>query len=354
MKIFRHHVSLIACGVLLCAMTARAVPLAEYQERVRLAVEDLDDLSDALTTDEDESAAQGRSEIDAAARLREVREHLPQSERVEWAGGALAVDNSWLHWSLDQYEKLPGASNTEKVIALSQMAERLRALDDRLAEATSAPVATRDKETEKGRLEAILRRAEFNKEAARGGALRRLWERFVKWLESLSPESKPLQPGTARGVSTVGRYFVYALGLAVVAVVLWFYGPRVFRRNVSHKKQRGEARVVLGEQLAPEQTGADLLAEAERLAHNGDWRGAVRKAYIAVLCELGDRQIIRLAQHKTNRDYLRAIARERATLHSDMQPLTTNYERLWYGLASADETDWTDFRARCKHALGSA
>jgi len=346
--------ALLTCGLLLCAVTAGAAPLAEYQERVRLAVEDLDDLSDALAPDEDESEAQGQSETNVAALLREVREHLPPGERVEWAGGALAVDNSWLHQSLDQYEKLSGASNTEKVIALSQMAERLRALDDRLAEAMNAPAAARDKEAEKGRLEAILRRAEFNQEAARGGALRRLWERFVKWLEGLLPESKPLQPGTVRGVSTVGRYFVYALGLAVVAAVLWFYGPRVFRRNVSHKKQRREARVVLGEQLAPEQTGADLLAEAERLAHSGDWRGAVRKAYIAVLCELGDRHIIRLAQHKTNRDYLRAIARERAALYGDMQPLTTNYERLWYGLASADETDWTDFRARCRHALRSA
>ncbi|MGH9941749.1 MAG: DUF4129 domain-containing protein [Pyrinomonadaceae bacterium] len=111
---------------------------------------------------------------------------------------------------------------------------------------------------------------------------------------------------------------------------------------------------MLGERLAPNQTGASLLAEAERLAASGDWRGAVRKAYVAVLCELGDRKVLSLAQHKTNRDYLTALRRERTRLYEEMRPLTQNYERLWYGLAPADAADWTDFRALCGHALRSA
>ena len=47
--------------------------------------------------------------------------------------------------------------------------------------------------------------------------------------------------------------------------------------------------------------------EAETLARQGEIRAAIRKAYIALLVELGDRKIISLAQHKTNRDYLRAV-----------------------------------------------
>ena len=76
--------------------------------------------------------------------------------------------------------------------------------------------------------------------------------------------------------------------------------------NVRAKPLR-EPRVVLGERLAPGQTAADLLDDAERLARSGDLRGAIRKAYVALLCELGDRQVIRIAQHKTNRDYLQSI-----------------------------------------------
>ena len=104
---------------------------------------------------------------------------------------------------------------------------------------------------------------------------------------------------------------------------------------------------MLGEQLAPDETAADLLTEAERLARAGDLRGAMRKAYIAVLCELGDRKILRLAPHKTNRDYLRAL-REHARLFQSVQPLTNAYERHWYGLTPASEADWNEFQAQSK------
>jgi len=112
-----------------------------------------------------------------------------------------------------------------------------------------------------------------------------------------------------------------------------------------------EARVVLGERLAPDQTAADLLAEAERMARAGDLRGAIRKAYVALLCELGDRKIVRLARHMTNRDYLKAVRQSTPQLYREMQPLTFNFERHWYGFEAATETDWIDFRTRCRQAL---
>jgi hypothetical protein len=55
----------------------------------------------------------------------------------------------------------------------------------------------------------------------------------------------------------------------------------------ARKKQR-EARIVLGERLEPDQTAADLLAQAEA-GSSRQLRAAIRKAYIALLCELGDR-----------------------------------------------------------------
>jgi hypothetical protein len=104
---------------------------------------------------------------------------------------------------------------------------------------------------------------------------------------------------------------------------------------------------VLGESVAADETAADLLTEAERLARAGDLRGAMRKAYIAVLCELGDRKILRLAPHKTNRDYLRALS-DNARLFQTVQPLTNAYERHWYGLIPASETDWREFHQGVK------
>ena len=128
------------------------------------------------------------------------------------------------------------------------------------------------------------------------------------------------------------------------------FAPKLRRARGSRKKPKPEPRVVLGERLEPDQSAIDLLSEAEALARRGELRAAIRKAYIALLVELGDRKIISLAEHKTNRDYLRAV-RDRESLHGKMIKLTDSFERHWYGFAEANNTDWTEFRARYSDAL---
>jgi hypothetical protein len=126
--------------------------------------------------------------------------------------------------------------------------------------------------------------------------------------------------------------------------------PRFLRRRKSKKRTKREARIVLGERLEPDQSAGDLLAQAEALARAGDLRAAIRKAYIALLCELGDRKIIRLAQHKTNRDYLRAM-RGITPLHDEMRKLTHSFEHHWYGFVPATETEWSAFRSGYQRAV---
>jgi hypothetical protein len=60
--------------------------------------------------------------------------------------------------------------------------------------------------------------------------------------------------------------------------------------------------------------------------------------------------VIGLAQHKTNRDYLRDV-RNRKELHQNMTNLTGSFERHWYGFDSTDEQDWEDFRQTYKQAV---
>jgi hypothetical protein len=143
--------------------------------------------------------------------------------------------------------------------------------------------------------------------------------------------------------------------VVLVAAVVVFYVARIlFARFKPKRRQRApkkrEARIVMGERLEPEDTSIDLLAEAEALARNGDVRGAIRKAYIALLVELGDRKLITLAQHKTNRDYLNAV-RTLPPLHQTMRGLTDSFERHWYGFAEANENDWQKFRSGYSSAL---
>ena len=144
-------------------------------------------------------------------------------------------------------------------------------------------------------------------------------------------------------INLIARIAVVILG----ALVLFFIGKlllsRFKRRGKIKVRKKAEPRIVLGERLEPEQTSTALLSEAEELARRGELRAAIRKGYIALLVELGDRKLLSLAQHKTNRDYMNAL-RDVPQLHSKMRGLTNSFERHWYGFAQATENDWQDFR----------
>ncbi len=350
---------LLCALLLLCGAVGAtgAVPLKDYRTRVTQAdgaLAALFDLYRAVPDDDERAVNTAQFQRRQNAQLNELRATLPATEQVEWAGGTLAVDNGWLQLELDAFAQLPATPVAARTAALTRIDARLHALAGRLDEterATAQTPATRDKAAEQGRLHAILQRPEYNEQTAQGGALKRLWARFLKWLSSLLPARRPVQPGTALFVSQAARVIIYALCLALIGFVLWRYGPRLARRRLTRERTR-TARVVLGEQLAPDETAADLLAAADRLARAGDLRGAMRKAYIAVLCELGERKILRLEPHKTNRDYLRAL-REHTRLFQSVQPLTNVYERHWYGLVPAHDADWSEFQAQCANAVTS-
>jgi hypothetical protein len=329
-----------------------AMPLHAYRERVHKAADALDALRWSADEDESETARATR----VAETLRQVRQAVMTVETVEWNKTPVRVDNAWLDQSLADYEKM-SASDPRRADALLSMEERLYALDERLAETEGGQAkeaAQQGKDEEKGRLAAILRRDEYNKKVAEESALARLWRSFSKWLNSLFPDAKPDHSNPSSAGSKVTQLVVLCLCLAGIAFLLWRYGPRLFTRTIRRrrKRERSKARVVLGETLEADQTASDLFTEAETLARDGDLRAAIRKGYIALLCELADRKILSLAQSKTNRDYLRAVQGVEP-LHSEMRRLTNVFENHWYGFAPASPNDWTNFRAGYKKAVRS-
>jgi hypothetical protein len=326
-------------ALLACLAGARAATLTDYRLRVTHAADTLERLQASY---EDEYSL-GRDNF-AELTVAQVRDQLPAKETITLGDQTVAVDNSWLHDGLSEYQKVNG-NRARSAELLARIVERLRAVIERLDEMQGSATTTKDEN--KARMAEILRRAEYNKSAAEGSALERLWQRIVNWLarllRSVFPKSKPLQPGSARALSGIAEVIVIAVGVALTAFLIWKFAPRYFR-NRRKKKTKREARIVLGERLEPDQTSADLLEQAELLARSGDLRAAIRKAYIALLCDLGDRKVISLAQHKTNRDYLNAV-RNRASLHSAMRRLTNAFELHWYGFVPAGESDWSDFRS---------
>jgi hypothetical protein len=330
----------------------------QYRAHVREAAESVEDLASAREQlrraeksdvwEHDPHALDIADELPAKEKLalERARALISQRERVEASGGSIEVDNSWLQSSLDEYSK---ADNDHRAAALRLISQRLRALEARLAEAEGASAPALDKDAERGRLNAILRDSDFNK-PPQGNALQRIAQEIRDWLGRHSPRVGG-GPATSPRLSALAQVVVIALCVLVLAYVarrLW----KNRARGVKSLKLKRRPRVILGERLEPDATPTDLLASAEGLARAGDLRGAIRKAYVALLCGLGDGGVIRLAQHKTNRDYLDAVRRSASErLYAEVLPLTRGFEQHWYGLRDATAADWDEYRTRCRQAL---
>jgi len=330
-----------ACAVLLAVLLfvfparVAAIPISEYERNIKNALVSLEEL---VTDDEEEEEIPDDYEEQLNQTLAQIRGTLPQNQTVESDGEVYNVDNTWLHQALDELKQ--EAHRSERI---RQIIARLQAMDTRVVERQQQAQTLESKDAAKNRLETILARPEYASSVKGPNALTRLWRDFVEWIKKFLPKPRNQQSGSGAWLELVAKIFVIS-----AAVALAFFLARLligqFKRNKKIKPPRKkQPRIVLGERLEPEQTATDLLAEAEALARNGDLRAAIRKAYIALLVELGDRKIISLAQHKTNRDYLNAL-RGLPPLHSRMRGLTDSFERHWYGFADANQTDWQNFR----------
>lgn len=335
---------IVLAGLLLhvLATISLGTPLNEYRKHLESAVSALDTIG---TLDESESEADRASRV--AETIAGVRTAVPETESVEWHGAVVRTDNSWLHRELQTFET---GDATQRSLTLKRITERLHGIAERVTEIENATFVPASKEEARQRLTQILQRPEYAQNHPETSALVRLLERFLKWLQSFLPQPKAMAPGRANILTFLAQVVVVALALAVIAYAVRIFAPRFFRRGRSRKKEKAGPRIVLGEKLQPDQSAVDLLSEAEALAQRGEIRAAIRKAYIALLVELGDRKVISLAQHKTNRDYLAAM-RDHVSLYGYVKQLTDSFERHWYGFAKATDTDWVTFRAGYKQAL---
>lgn len=333
---------LAGCVLVFLSATISAAALHEYRDRLKQAVTALDALaqSDDAESDSDYAFRDGQT-------VTRVRSLLPVSESVEWHGESFDVDNSWLHRELDVYS---ADHSAERYNVLTRMTKRLAAIEQRVGELDGPVTQTASKEEERRRLAEILQRDEYAKKVQKESAFNRLREKLLKWISDLFPKPKAMSPGRAAWLTKIAQVVVVALALGVIAFLVKLFLPRVLSRGRPKKKAKEKARIVLGERLEPDQTARDLLSEAEALARRGELRAAIRKAYIALLVEMGDRKIISLAQYKTNRDYLRAV-RQVEPLYRNVKELTDSFERHWYGLSAATESDWLAFRSAYERAL---
>lgn len=343
----RRCAAIAALGLILSPAFAFARSLAEYRESVELAAALTIEL---LAYTEENLQQENRDVAFERETLGEIRRLVPPTEKIDWEAGTIETGNEWLADRLKAYEN--SADWKERFSIASETRERLASLKSRVGELDDAAAAERSKDEDKRKLAEILRREEYQKPIAEESWFEKTKKRFEDWLEQMFPRPKVPETsfGGFRSLSTFLQIVLYVVILGLIGFLIYRFAP-LFARRFRREEAENEERVILGERLKAHENAQSLFGEAEALARAGDLRGAIRKGYIAVLCELGDRKIVGLAQHKTNRDYLRDV-RKKSALHQSLRGLTDNFERHWYGFEQAGEEDWAAFKRDYRQAVG--
>ncbi|HEY2866292.1 MAG TPA: DUF4129 domain-containing protein [Pyrinomonadaceae bacterium] len=344
---FLRNTATAAMLLVFLVATASAATLTDYRTRIETSKQNIDSMISVLRDQE------RGSDLDAfvAQTLTSVKKALPESETIEFRGTSINASNGWLKTKLDEFGREANAS--ARIAILTSINERLSSIAEHVKDLESATASNRSKDEDKQKLDEILSRPEYQKrEKTEPSLFERLVTKIMDWLRNLfpSPNISPVAPQGVEPLSVVLQVIIYGVIIALVGFLIFKFAPIIIARFGGREKRESGDRVILGEHVDASVSARDLFSEAETLARSGDLRGAIRKGYVALLCDLADGKVIGLARHKTNRDYLRDISK-RPTLFERMKLATGSFERHWYGFRRPAAGDWEEFREQYRHAV---
>ena len=303
----------------------------EYAERLRQAEQMTDELIDGKP-----------SPGEIVTTMQTIQRLLPPREDVELEGQSIHVNNAWLHEATGLVIKNVRGDEDQRLSMLVEIADRLFQLEQRVN--PPQPQNNAGPEDQKARLDRILARPEYapeeKKESSIQQWLRKLWNRIVDLLARLFGARR-----TSAGNFNAGTVSLFRILFTAILLAAASFGLIKLLRGLRSRRKKGkddEVREVLGEELADDATAAELLNNANALAQQGDFRSAIRRAYIALLCEMEQRGKVRLHRAKTNRDYLDELKTEKA-LYPTFSVMTGAFEHVWYGHELATESEFNDF-----------
>jgi hypothetical protein len=285
-----------------------------------------------------------------ATKMNEVKLLLPVTEEVEFNGATTRVDNAWLHEAVDSAVKTEGDAERRRQM-LGEISARLARLRQSVKSAqTPEGLASQD---QRARLDDILARPDYQPEEERESTIARWIRRTKEFIGRLLRKLFGGTSGRAPQTGGVGLVMVLrGLIFLVVAAALIFGAAKLMRRFQARQKpaEVAETREALGEEIPEYATAADLFAMASEMARQGEYRKAIRRAYIALLCDLDQRGKLRLGRSMTNRDYLDAMRSEQR-IYPTFSVMTLAFERAWYGQARATEEEFRNFVALYQEAI---
>ncbi|MDN4474902.1 DUF4129 domain-containing protein [Demequina sp. SYSU T00192] len=153
-------------------------------------------------------------------------------------------------------------------------------------------------------------------------------ERVLRWFSDLL---EGLGDGVSGAAGPTGTVIAVAVGLALVALVLWLVvGP--MRRN---------RRAAAEEGLFADERGAAALAEAARAAaSSGDWESATLDLYRALVRDLAERDVIVLTPGLTAAEAAERAAAVLPALASRLRTDADAFDGIRYGHVPATEATY--------------
>ena len=328
----------VLCFALFLSISVSAKSLEEYKENINT----LKNQFAAMRTD---GHLESKKDV-----LENVSKLLLATETIEVGDASLEVNNKWIETEISKYKTK--TDKTEKLQIVNAIYERLESIEIKIKELEKTTESNVSKDEQKRKLAEILSREEYQKpNNEETSLLQRLIDWINNWLNQYAPKPKKQLPtSNFSSVLPILQIILLVVVIGVIIFLLYKFGPFLLKKFRERERKNTNERIILGEKISADETSSNLFSDAEKLALEGNLRDAIRKGYVAFLFELSERKLIGLAKHKTNQDYLKAV-RKKKDLYENMNGLTLNYERHWYGFEDADEKDWQAFREDYEEAL---
>jgi hypothetical protein len=246
---------------------------------------------------------------------------IGDDEHVE--GAAFQTRWSWLREAIANAHN---ATQPDRERLLREVTARLEE-DAALADET-APQSTDTFQRARKQADDVLSRPEF-RTMAQESYLERQIAKFWQWLDSLFS-----------GVSRFGKRSPWLvplmewslITLAAAGLLAWVL--RMMQR------QRLAIRVESSASVEVWQKESDNWAELARAeAARQDWRAAVHCLYWATIVMMEGRKLWRQNRARTPREYL-LLLEPGSRMQQTLRRLTQIFERIWYGLRPAAESDY--------------
>jgi len=189
----------------------------------------------------------------------------------------------------------------------------------------------------------VLARREFAAPPAKRTAVEAVVQWLLKVMERLY--------GRSAGASAFATWAVLAVLAVLAAASLMAYASRAIANRLAMAScDHGARPEADGELSAP----ADLLAEADRLAREGDLRAALERSFVATLVHLDRVGLIRYDPTRTNWENLASISRGvPASIRSRLAHAARVFDRVWYGhkpVSASEYSEVTQWLAGCRAA----